>query len=241
MLRLRTSSKDDSKTLVLLQEMCVLKVWIFRNLGIANKQKQSHQIKLKSRMFLAAKLAKKLGEGSSSPSSSSSGSRSSDSSGSSRGWTVTGLTKKEYRKQRKTERRLAKDRRKIEKQAKKMQARYGQDVLLSAVYGAPVAAATVVNPNSMPTATAIPVATVAYDAVDIQPARVLTLTTIRSQNIDERAPEYAAHGLIRVSQGEVVELMDGSLELGLPPPYSDYVLVRTRDGRIGKVGRKCFA
>lgn len=67
-----------------------------------------------------------------------------------------------------------------------------------------------------------------------------TMQVMRTHDIDETRPDYFAHGIIRVQQGELVELLDGSLENGLPAPYSDYVLVRTAGGKVGKVGKLCF-
>jgi hypothetical protein len=66
------------------------------------------------------------------------------------------------------------------------------------------------------------------------------MLVLRTHDVDERRPEYAAHGIIRVNAGEQVELVQGEVTVGLPPPYSEYVLVKTATGKVGKVGKMCF-
>lgn len=53
----------------------------------------------------------------------------------------------------------------------------------------------------------------------------------------EDAASYAEHGIISVYEGETVTLVEGDLVAGLTPPYQDYCLVRTDDGRVGKVAK----
>jgi len=57
--------------------------------------------------------------------------------------------------------------------------------------------------------------------------------------VDESDPQNSAHQIISVNQGEVVGLVAGSVQSGLPAPYNDYVTVRTSAGKVGKVSRFC--
>ena len=124
---------------------------------------------------------------------------------------------------------VAKEQRIIGKHARKMEAKFGRVMLASAVGGGLM--------QDGVTGEDIPMAVVISE-----PARPSSrlITVIRSHDVDERRPEYLAHGIIRVIQGEVVELLDGSIQTGLPPPYEEYVLIRTATHRVGKVGKLCF-
>jgi len=127
--------------------------------------------------------------------------------------------RKLLKQQKKEVKKLAKEYKKIEKHQRKIEAKFGKVVLESVTGGIPMA--TVVEAQPLMT-----------------PSR--SLTVMRNHDVDERRPEYATHSIIRVTLGESVELVDGSLKAGLPPPYGEYVLIRTSSGRIGKVPKLCF-
>ena len=57
--------------------------------------------------------------------------------------------------------------------------------------------------------------------------------------VDEDAPQYAAHDIITVRMGDTLELLEGTPEQGCLPPYSDYVLVRSKQNKVGRVSRFC--
>jgi len=150
------------------------------------------------------------------------------------------MTRKEYKQQRKMLRRLEKDRRKAEKQARKMQAKFGKTMFTQAVKATPLPMATYAEP-----VVAEHVNPAAYSAPPMPMYAVVPvgrkLVVMRTHDIDENDSKWALHGIIRVVQGEIVELLQGTLETGLPPPYVEYVLIRTLNDKTGKVGRLCFA
>jgi len=126
--------------------------------------------------------------------------------------------KEAEKQQRKAMKEAEKQQKHAAKEANKHNhAHLGQSILSSAFMGTP-----------LPTSAAQP----------IVPSK--TLRVVRTHDIDESRPDYFSHGIIRVEEGDYVELLDGSLQTGLPPPYSDYVLVRTSKGKVGKVGKLCF-
>ena len=57
--------------------------------------------------------------------------------------------------------------------------------------------------------------------------------------VNENDPQYLNHQIISVQAGEMVDLVAGTLESGLPSPYQGYVLVKTQT-KIGKVSRHCL-
>jgi hypothetical protein len=61
---------------------------------------------------------------------------------------------------------------------------------------------------------------------------------VKDHIVDESRLEFSEHGIISAKQDDIVEIMDGTLESGLPPPYEEYCLVKIiSTGRIGKVSR----
>ena len=62
----------------------------------------------------------------------------------------------------------------------------------------------------------------------------------RDHVVDESAPEFAAHNVVTVRAGDVVSVVDGTLDRGMSAPYEDYVAVRRADGREGIVSRYCL-
>jgi len=66
------------------------------------------------------------------------------------------------------------------------------------------------------------------------------LRVMRTHDVDESLPAYKSHGIIKVVEGEMVDLLQGTPQTGLPPPYNEYIMVKTSAGKVGKVGRLCF-
>jgi len=64
----------------------------------------------------------------------------------------------------------------------------------------------------------------------------------RDHIVEEDSAAMKAHNIISARRGDPCFLIDGSLQLGLPVPYQDYVTIqRLSDGRTGKVSRFCLA
>ena len=137
---------------------------------------------------------------------------------------------------KKMTKKLDKERRKIEKEAHKMQAKFGREVFSTALLAGSYQTPSTTSAPQLPQTSAIAIASDPQN-----PRRPIWMKARRTHDIDERRPEYAEHGIIRVECGETVELVQGSIQAGLPSPYTDYVLVRTSSGKIGKVGKLCFA
>jgi len=56
--------------------------------------------------------------------------------------------------------------------------------------------------------------------------------------VDELQLENAKHGIIDARAGDKATILGGTIEAGLPAPYSEYCKVRIeRNGKIGKVSR----
>ena len=55
--------------------------------------------------------------------------------------------------------------------------------------------------------------------------------------IDENEHIYKQHNILSVKEGEAVEIITGTIENGLPPPYSDYCRIRLNNGKVGLVSR----
>lgn len=59
--------------------------------------------------------------------------------------------------------------------------------------------------------------------------------------VDENLLENAEHFIINAKEGTVAILIDGDLATGLPPPYSEYVMVHIpHQDRVGRVSRFCL-
>jgi hypothetical protein len=69
------------------------------------------------------------------------------------------------------------------------------------------------------------------------PSQQQRAVLIKDHIIDERALENLEHGIVAGKRGDVVTILSGSIEQGLPPPYSEYCLVEFSDGKIGKVSK----
>lgn len=182
----------------------------------------------------------------------------------------SGLSRSEYKAQRRIEkakRKQLKYQVKLQQKLDKYNRKHGQEYgyvnyypsygknLLAEAYQSsarqvPVATeATISNPvpyavpvdsgdSSVPPAASVAVPGPTYSSLSIKGHTMIQ--ALQTHDVDESKPEYKAHGIIRLEKGEFVELLDGTLRTGLPAPYTDYVLVKTRDNRVGKVGRLCF-
>jgi len=64
-----------------------------------------------------------------------------------------------------------------------------------------------------------------------------TAVLVKDHVVDERAVENVEHGIVAGSKGDIVRVIEGTIESGMPPPYDEYCLVRFGDGKIGKVSR----
>ena len=71
-------------------------------------------------------------------------------------------------------------------------------------------------------------------AVVAAPVRVMCT---KNQLVDESALQYREHNVKSMYEGEEGLVVDGDLQNGLPPPYTDYVEIAFSDGRRGKVSR----
>ena len=121
------------------------------------------------------------------------------------------------------------------------QAQMGKSLLLNAtqpVYAEPVYyAKPITDPQPK---NHIPVASLAPPVPQPPGNNSRTLRVLKDHFVDESDPRFAYHDIISVRAGEIVQLLDGSLERGLKAPYSDYILIKRGDGKIGKVGRLIF-
>jgi hypothetical protein len=61
---------------------------------------------------------------------------------------------------------------------------------------------------------------------------------VKDHSVDESAPSNQEHGIVSGRKDDIVDILEGTLEKGLPTPYSEYCLVKfVASGKVGKVSR----
>lgn len=60
---------------------------------------------------------------------------------------------------------------------------------------------------------------------------------LRDHIVAEEDARFSAHQIISVRKDDVVQVMEGDLAKGLPPPYEEYVRIRREDGVSGRVSK----
>ncbi len=67
-----------------------------------------------------------------------------------------------------------------------------------------------------------------------------TLALLADHVVDEELPCFRGHFIISARKGTVCTLIDGELDLGLPPPYQDWVMVHIPPAKVGRVSKYCL-
>ena len=66
------------------------------------------------------------------------------------------------------------------------------------------------------------------------------LVVTQDHVVAEDSADMQAHNIISFKRSDPCYLIDGTVEIGLPYPYQDYVTVqRLTDHKIGKISRYC--
>lgn len=73
--------------------------------------------------------------------------------------------------------------------------------------------------------------------VDSSTSPQQTAILIKDHIIDEQAVENVEHGIVAGKKGDIVRILDGTIDGGMAPPYGEYCTVRFGNGKIGKVSR----
>jgi hypothetical protein len=60
---------------------------------------------------------------------------------------------------------------------------------------------------------------------------------IKDHIVDEHIPPYSDHHIISGNLGDIVTILDGTIDKGMQAPYTEYCTVRFADGREGKISR----
>ena len=67
-----------------------------------------------------------------------------------------------------------------------------------------------------------------------------TLVLRADHFVDEELPRFRDHSVISARKGTICTLIDGELDLGLPPPYQDFVMVYCPPSKVGRVSKYCL-
>jgi hypothetical protein len=79
----------------------------------------------------------------------------------------------------------------------------------------------------------------AFEGASAPPMSSLQPTAVLQKDhvVDEQALQNVEHGIVSGKQGDIVKIIEGTVEGGMAPPYGEYCTVCFGNGKVGKVSR----